>query len=337
MKLELAGYPSSFQAGPSDVDPFIDRILSQTNVDTEILLGIGDPMRITAVPSKGGKYAQPKVIGGLLQKMCYWLVDGRAFKNSHNPWEDEFERVLVHPKGMTGFTVPCYDYHIRTTSTNLTQFVQRLLDDTDPNDERGCYDRLNLAIQKRRTALSKPLTKPLAFVTMNPLHASDASAFARNYTMVTPFVEQTHFRDAIMTGIIVARDIAHSNGGLEEKTIREFKEGVATAIEYILHDPLLAAYRLWRAHDTDAVIIYDGDGGRVPPFFAQWSIRDLGEALRILTKLQAFNTSPDLNIKKTQWEKTKNMRQVVEPVLTDIEKRRCVIDLDEDACEYEQD
>jgi len=330
MRLELAAYPSSFRVGPNDVDPFIDRILSQKNVDTEILFGIGDPMRITAVPVGLGKHAHPKIIGGLLQKMCYWLVDSREFTPSRNGWEDAFERVLVHPRGMTGFTVPCYDFHVRSPSANLPQFVERLLDDTDPNDERGCYDRLNFGVQNAK----KSVSKPFAFVTMNPLHASQASAFAKNYTMVKSFIEQEHFCDAIMTGIIVARDIADSQGGLEQVLIGEFKEGIATAIEYILNDPFLAACRLWRAQEEGKVKIYDGDGLLVPPFFVEWSPDDLAEALRILSKARAFNLSPTLSIKKSQWEKTKIMRGVVEPVLTDMEKRQSVNELAEDACEY---
>ncbi len=331
MRLELAAYPPSFQRSPTDVDPFIDRILSQTNVDTEILIGIGDPMRITAVPQDRGKYAEPKVIGGMLQKMCYWLVDRRDFKNGGNGWEEAFERVLVHPKGMTGFTVPCYDYYIRTKATDLSTFTQRLWDDTDPNDERGGYDRINSMLTKEQ----KPPRKPLAFITMNPLHASEAASFARDYTMVRPFIDQPHFSDAVMTGIIVATDIANAAASHEGRAIHEFKEGVATAIEYILHDPLLSAYRLYRAHEKDRIKIYNPMNDLVHPFFRNWSPQELAEALRILKKFEAFNPSPTLGIKAVQWQKTKAMREIVEPVLTDMEKRRSVKTLTDAACLYE--
>jgi hypothetical protein len=327
MKLELARYPSAFVRASTDVDPFIDRVLSQADVDKTILIGIGDPMRVTAVPSQQRKFARAKIVGGLLQRMCYWLVDSREFDGEVDRWEDAFERILVHPPGMTGFTVPCYDYYIRTQQEDLAPFIRRLFDDMDPNDESGVYDRF-----RTKLSTAKPEARPLAFVTMNPLHASRASSFAGQYTLVRSFVEQEHFRDAIMTALIVARDVAESTGSREVQALEEFSCGVARAVDSILNDPERSASQLWYALESNDVVIRDSDGLRVMPFFESWGPTALAEALRTLANTGALNEDDGLRITHKQWETTKAMRRVVEPFLPAMERKVAVGQLPQDVC-----
>src|SRR5258706_15141056 len=74
--LVLSKPPISFKS-PSAVDPLIEDVLSEDNLAREIRIGIGDPMRIASLPEPGNRYAEPRVIGNLIQRMCFWLVDHR--------------------------------------------------------------------------------------------------------------------------------------------------------------------------------------------------------------------------------------------------------------------
>jgi hypothetical protein len=317
MKLELAKYPSTFRRGAADVDPFIDRLLSEANVNAEILIGIGDPMRITAVP-KTKRYVKPKIAGSLIHKMCYWLVNHRAYKNVD--WEDAFEFVLVHPKGMSGFTVPYCDYAYRNSTNDFTPLKGRLIDDVDPNNERQFYDQVYGAIK------SKNRKPSLAFITTNPLHASDGCRFAIEYELVRAFASEDRFQDVIMTGIIVPEEQYE----IEASTIEEFKMGIITAIQYILNDPGLAAYRLYRGFEEGKVSIRDSENNKVKPFFATWSIAELKETLASLERYAAYN--PSGTITPAQWKKTKEMRATVEPLLDEMERKRSVAELTDDYC-----
>lgn len=341
MKLEIAKYPISNE-DPIKMDPFIDRLLSQTRVDKEILIGIGDPMRMTAVSKDNKRHAEAKVVGTLIDKMCYWLVDHRY--NFTEKWEDLFHKLLVHPKGMAGYTVPSFDFIIRNSGAECSSLLEDehehsnvspaseiyagigdiLIDSLDPNNEREIYDALNTELAR----LSQKPSKPLAFITTNPLHITAAMEFAEKYSVARKFYEGAHLRNIIMTAIITARQIDEEEG----EAISRFKEGVINAIAYIHDSPALAAYHLYQAYETGKLRIVASDGSVIKPFFASWRLTDLESALVTLTNIPAYNH--DLKTSQAQWERTKRMRSIVEPLLDDEEKARKAETLTERNCDY---
>lgn len=329
MELEIAGFPPSFDAESTAVDPFISRVFSQHQ--ERILIGIGDPMRITAIPRYENHYVIPKVIGSLIHKMCYWLVDHRFYDIQNNQWEEVFERILVHPRGMTGFTVPCYDYHLRNgvEATDLKNKLESLIfDKINPNNERHHYDNICKAVQEKRV----DGLKDFAFITTNPLHAIETTRFGSDYTLIRAFAKENEFCDVVQTGILTDAALISNPYSMEAQVIEEFKHGVITAINHINDNPHRAAYYLFRANEKHELLLRQADGSIVKPYFDSWKPekavpRYLAASLEILSTQNLSVYTPSLEITPEQWSKTQKMRTIVEGMLPTFELRNKAVDL----------
>ncbi len=321
MKLVLA----KSKREPKDVDPFIDCVLSQADNRERMLVGIGDPMRITALNKTTSRYSEPRVIGNLINKMCYWLIDGRDHGSSSLEWESVFAKVFVPPKGMTGFTVPCHDYKVRT-GKDPKHITDVLCARLDPNNERALYEKLHTELKANNLTVKKPF----AFITTNPLHVFHGQKSTLPYEVVHYFPDNKDaFCNVVMTGLIIAKDRPRSSQKAFDKAIKEFREGVRLAIAYIKYDYRLAAYTLFKSFGDEKFIL-DRDQNSVHPF-----VGSLPELIAIINTISAYEIyTEDLSLTKSQWEKTKIIRQSVEPLLGEREKKRSAATLSDEYCYF---
>jgi hypothetical protein len=154
MRIEVTKYSHAFIVKHIGPDPFVFNVLHtrEGHRDEGIIIGVGDPMRITAVPRKVREYSEPLIIGNLVKKMCYWIVDSDVGSGDGNEladsdgdfyWSNRFQGLLVHPSGMTGYTVPIYDYCTKFNCVPKDdENLKRIIHPISPNYERTWYDGL---------------------------------------------------------------------------------------------------------------------------------------------------------------------------------------------------
>ena len=85
-------------------DPVYYKLLSPVQ-DHDIVLAVADPFRLRYKRATGHDPSAAVVVGGLIQRMCLWLVsDTTGFDLTHN-FKDHFNQIVVHRKEMTSYAL----------------------------------------------------------------------------------------------------------------------------------------------------------------------------------------------------------------------------------------
>lgn len=262
-------------------------------------VGIGDPMRLTA-------FANPRKVdflGILIDKMCFWIVD----HDFDGEWFN-IDRFVVHPRGMTAFSVAAHQLAERWQLNPLSddqdernlairKLNERLHDDgVDPNNEMQAYLDVRNRIGRRESPQG---VRHAAFITANPLYGKTASPDLRNlYSFMTDYPK------AIMTTLI-----GRANPHDEERALRaQLVSAVALACMKIQEAPISCAEMLWegwsRIHPS---------GRLTPSGFAKRS--EFASALRSLAGNKVYNLDPKLFVSWKFLENTCEIRRCIEPLL----------------------
>lgn len=260
-------YADSLGSTSHDVsDPLFHKLLTKVG-SHKCLISVGDPMRLIDLKPQDG-WDEPLVIGGMLRRMCYWVINGESSFSPKNGdvFPTHFSRLIVHPRRMTGYALAYYEMKMIQNIQDEDSIRKFLFDDTDPGYEKLWYESL-------KSKYSRTLGKPLAYLTTNPIEALHANA-ERHLKRV--FLHDDRFDNVIMTGFITGKHIYREN----KSDIDEVMDGVKEAIDDIRNMPNRAASELVKYDDGDMT------------FQGKYGPNDIAEYLKELTKFNAFNSDP---------------------------------------------
>lgn len=286
-------------------DPLLNKCLvhypSRDNDLNAVRVGIGDPMRIASalgLPT----LQEPLVIGSLINKVCLWAIDAKAHFDSRVNFKPGLDRLLVHPKGWTGYVVPFYQ-QVSVYKQDPEEIVTFLEPVETPGKEQEQYIRC---------CTSQP-TEKIAYITTNPLEGKDGATDESNYQMVHNFTDDPKFNGVIMSGLIVGKPSYYKDSSVE--IIDDLLNGLKNAVARIMEDPDLVASMLW----TYGQILRSKGS---PIFCSNWSPSQTRECITFMRDQNIFST--DLNVKGRHWEKSKKIHKVYEYYVSKPDSTRSV-------------
>lgn len=248
------------------------------------ILAVGDPTRIASALSIE-TLDQPYVVGGLITKMCYWLMDGRADSgfNKH----EEFEEVVVHPQGMTGYSLFKYETQEHRTLDGAQAVA------CYPGDELRVYSARTFCERDYKRAAHRyfrargktlePGRLPSAFLTTDPAIAMRAW-HGRRWRVIRAYGRDSReeFQNVLMTGLITGQDLYGK--ARRQRQIDAIIAGIAEAIAIIKCDEFLAASCLLSYSDQ-----------RID-FGESYDVDQLALHLEELVDTKSFNSHPQLKV-----------------------------------------
>ena len=288
MRFRISRTPRFHGDTRDDYDPFVHDVLSEASAREHVVLGIGDPMRITAVPD--GYADRPFVVGTMIKRMCYWVVDRRRRCNDNDGLSATYSHLLVHPLGMTGFAVAYCDEKNKSGNDDKT-LTTFLVDKAIPGHEERIYTKVSRKLQR---------SQPPAFITADPLVDDYGRRDDDNLSNVRSYLRSTDpaLVGAIMTGFITGQELYQR----ENAIIDEILHGIRCAIELIEDSPVLAAAQLYkRAHTIELNFSHMNEPAR------------LIRALEIIAGRDAYELRDAVD--NSAWEKSIALRKQVEHLL----------------------
>lgn len=265
-------------------DPLVRDVLSNKRKDKTYIAAVCDPFRALMA---GPSLQRPKIIGGLVKHMTYYLVnhDKTCPSASISKLPDLFEKLIVHPKYMTGYAVMRHLLHSHTPSCDHNRILYHK---TFPGFEELHYSSLRSSVFGRR---ARYRGRDFAFLTTNPIFLFDTP---REVTITLSTIAA--YKDCLMTSIVVGEESAASIEHRDD--ISELIGGVKEAIDLIRHDPLKAAYHI-RHFSSDPLV----------PF--SFRAADLEQLENVIDHLRSNDTyAVDCKISSTQVERSIAIRNV---------------------------
>lgn len=227
--------------GKESRDPLIDHVVGKYK-SRDYLFAVGDPLRAMEVH---GPEADPYVVGGLIHHMCYWMIDeGNEYK--HDSWVQQFQRVVAHPKKMTGHIIACHHLLSRQGVTDPAYILDYVMPAPTAGSERRWYRTLRAAgkLGLKGTRLRSDFSEPqenvgepglhLAYITSNFADLIPETELCRHQFA---FYELEEYRDVLMTGLITSKDRFENNQTL----FRKLMDDLSRAVDFIRKDPYRAA------------------------------------------------------------------------------------------------
>ncbi len=267
-------------------DPLFNDLLSETSNDRQRVMSVGDPFRLRH-KNVAEDWDDPLILSVLLKRMCYWIINGESqySANNNDKYPDHFERLIVHPKRMTGYYLSFYDTYIEQGATDKRNF---LYTNVSPGNEDSWYNYWS----KRKDPTGS--AKPLAFLTTDPILVRTRST---EQAVKRWFDKDDKYANQIMTAIITGRDIYEKQNAI----IEEILDGVQAAIYHIVGSPEWAAKALTRYADSRMQ-------------FAKYNTKDIEIALKSIVNESSGAYNLDLKAPVPQgWiEKSILLREAVE-------------------------
>lgn len=235
-------------------DDLINRLLKDGNKNEDKILALADPMRILAAKRNENVYQSPLVVGSLIKKMTYWYLDGGLFDVKPEDIKETFTKVIVHPKGMTGYAVTFYYLKKRAKLTDK-EIESILFDCQIAGNEKICYDVLKYASRKTKDA-------EFLFSTMNPFEEFNFKNNAHAQSSMKYLDMDSVCCNAIMTALITGEKIYNK----ERKRINKILQSLKWAINFININEVAAAKILHKYRDSKINIAFHWDVIRVEKF-----------------------------------------------------------------------
>jgi hypothetical protein len=240
-------------------DPLVRDVLSRTD-DWDCMAAVCDPYRALIKNATDDHMMDaPLIVGCLIQHMCYWLIDAQNpdSEAGENGIAGAFDQIIVAQRHTTNYAV-AMDHLINGCKVPDVNTADSVLYSYPASGyEERFYRRFNGAFK-------------LAYMTMNPL-----SLFAREKkgTIWKPFLQDKRYQNTFMTGVVVGRAYCEKH----PQRIEGLRHGIASAIEMINRDPLLAAERLQSYRDD--YISFSAD---------DVDFRKLAKVLEYLAEMEAY-------------------------------------------------
>ena len=282
-------------------DPFADAVLSRDKNQGHMILGIGDPTRLTATEADH-RHVTPRIAGTLIKKTCFWMLDEKP-----EPFEkhtDKYVGIITHPAGFTAHAIVFH--HLLHKLKNAEAVKQRILQLAHPSlGMATAYD----FFRRRWPAARRPEHR-IAYISDDPLEALAATGGASDKPLVHDYVTQCT-EDVVMTALIVGDADRWSQDSGYKSTAHEVIEALNTSLILLYERPEWWARTLHDQIHRRGI----GQGGQWLPRFARdWSPAELGRCARFLAE-QKIYPADILTVSKNAWEQTKLIRRSVEPHL----------------------
>ena len=249
-------------------DPVYYKLLSPVQ-DHDVILAVADPFRLRYKNSTGHDPSAAVVVGGLIQKMCLWLVSDRnGFDLSKDNFKDHFNQIVVHRKEMTSYA--------------LTRALLKDRGVSDPDAQKLIFQNARLGEEhiwaSRRPRYNSANNKlPFAYFTGDRNHAMEQ--YSRR-AFAEPIFNHlaTNYTDVLFTGLVTTQQHWTQNRELVDDLV----EGVKKAIKIIYDDPEWAAKCLIR------------DAQLCKQLLGQQDETQIKQYLLALKGIEAYVKTPDL-------------------------------------------
>jgi hypothetical protein len=301
----------------SEREPLLACVLEKESGAKVLTVGVCDPMRLANYSPALKNYHEPAVTGAVIDKMCFWLFDGEQ-ESVDDKWHECFDKILVHPKGFTGYTVAAYDL-LKAKKIDPEQdhrkakkaLKGKLHEVEDPDQEHVEYNRMKLSDKGKK----------LAYISANPLHAI-AGLRLNGHNLLRSFGtndrpdeisagQNNIFSQAVMTGLVVPKAALSNGDGHHLQTT--LPEEISDAIKLIADDPDLSAYEICK--HIKATDDWEFSADAAVRYLGVASARELAHCLTFLSEQDAFNGSRDLKVGDQHIANTLDISSHVLPLL----------------------
>lgn len=282
-------------------DPVFHPLLSldpSDHQDGDIVLAVADPFRLRYKQAIGLDPSGPNgavVVGGLIKKMCLWLVSdviGQEAKSdlASYKFKDHLTQIVVHRKEMTSYVL--------MRSLLKAQGVQ------DEEAEQLLFHNARIGEEHIWTRW-RPRKKcdgrklPFAYLTAEGHHA--VKQYARGATTVPFYAHpEVQYKDFLFTALVTSTNYWENN----QDFVCELREGVRKGIEFIGNAPERAARCLIR--DVQLCKLLPGNQTET----------QIKASLESITKIKAFVETRDLKVQPTLFNNALGIHKTARPELS---------------------
>jgi hypothetical protein len=179
---------SAVQLHPHQQDKLVHRTLDPSDRD-EVFFAVGDIFRLSAAKNDKNNLKDPVVVGGLIDKKCFWLVGGNDDRNRKlwNNGDTSHLNILTHSDYMTSYAVA------KKYLTENNKCDAGILPYLAPGHERRCYE----AFQKHRCKYGK---SSLLYMTND---IAEVASSKNNLRECHSFINDPEF---LMTGMFTSNE-----------------------------------------------------------------------------------------------------------------------------------
>lgn len=212
-------------------DLLVKRTLGKAVDTSDAVLAVGDLVRLSSYLGPSAGLDAPVIAGGLVDKMCLWLMDGldpNDVTRLMSP--DEEFAILSHPRHMTSYHVALYELLNRSATADRDKAIRRVRSILPPDKEDSHY-------RIWRAALSA-LRRPVAYMTSDFVAAFHAHNNQRG--LLKDFTQDTRFQNISMTGFFTSS----TKGMKERQFIQDFLGYTLDALTRMNDDPTKCAHEL---------------------------------------------------------------------------------------------
>lgn len=303
-EIQVARPTPDAKASKVFIDHVFGRSLLEKHIyEDRIVIGVADPMRLSSISPNSldhGPYVKAAIAGTLVHKMCFWLVDSK--RELVKSWEEEFEKILTHPLGWTGWTLAYYELR-NAKKLPVDQILNKLESVPNPNEEFRLYKSHAEKGEK------------VAFLTPNPRFAHEG--LQGKDDLHTHHRFHLDYNQHVMTALVVPDDYMNPEHWAYP-TIDRFRRAVANAIRYVMTDTAGAAAMLSHYLAFGSSVF----GRELSRPFGLQSLKDLRPALRFLATADPYNRNQDLRVPSRTVDRTLELRRVFEEALHDVKAMR---------------
>ena len=239
----------------------------------QVLLAVGDVTRLCSYIRKPNGLCPPQIVGGFIDRICLWLVDGDDFDARLNAPENR--RILCHPRHMTTYHIAS-DYMRQSANWGDDDIAARVLPIVPPGLEQQYYAAWKATSFSRIAYMSSEIPRS-------------------NKGIVVDFPNLDGYKDASMTGFFTSEHLA----GSENDLIAEFLQSVRDSIK-----------RLYTEGDQVPWELYDDRSLPAETGLAQ-DYEELTELGNSLAAMDAYSTN--LALSDGQLKRSLELRAQIEP------------------------
>lgn len=225
--VEFEYHQSTIYTKKKHQDKLIEKLLRIEEKNEHVIMAVCDPMRVIAAKLNDHIYDRPLVLSNMISKMCYWFIDGDLDAKTPDKISEKFEKIIVHPPGMTGYTTSFY-YLKNNLGFDYEEVEKLLFNCLVPGKERICYEFLGRH-KKSKTG------KGYLFSTMNPFEVYFTK---ENGSYRTYLKDDEKCSNSIMTAFISGEKIYEDHSDKINEIIGSVKYVVST---YGLYKDIYAA------------------------------------------------------------------------------------------------